>query len=104
LIISIKKYRKHLTIEDLIFLHLLINNNQDKYIVTEMITEKGIQRELNCAIGFISRILTKNEEDGFIYRKLMKIEKIKRKRHAFYLTNEGLERAEELRKKISDWE
>jgi DNA-binding PadR family transcriptional regulator len=82
-------------------LHLLHNNqNQEKYIVSEIITQKGIQSEINCGLGYISRILKKNEEDGYIYRTLMKIENKKRKQYAFFLTEEGLRFAEELRMKV----
>jgi len=90
-----------LTIEDLFFLHLLENHNQGKYIVTEAITEKGIQKKLNCDIGLISRIIKKNEEEGYIYRKIMKIENKKRKQNAIFLSDEGIERAKELHNKTS---
>ena len=42
--------------------------------MAELKTEKGIQMVLNCDIGLISRILKKLEKEGYIYRKLMKIE------------------------------
>lgn len=99
---AINNNRKKLSIENLLFLHLFENHNQGKYIATEAITEKGIQKKLNCDIGLISRILKKNEEEGYIYRKMMIIENSKRKQNAFYLSDEGTERAEELRNIISD--
>jgi DNA-binding MarR family transcriptional regulator len=98
---AIIKQRSNLSTEDLLYLHLFENHNQGKYIATEAITEKGIQKKLNCDIGLISRILKKNEEEGYIYRKVMKIENRKRKQNAFYLSDEGMERAEELHNRVS---
>jgi DNA-binding MarR family transcriptional regulator len=97
---SIKNHRKNLTIEDLFFLHLLENHNQSKYIATESITETGIQKKLNCDIGLISRIIKKNEEEGYIYRKVMKIKNKKRKQNAIFLSDEGMERAKDLQNNI----
>jgi hypothetical protein len=34
----------------------------------------------------------------------MKIENVKRKQNAFFLSDKGFERAAELKKKISDWD
>ena len=73
-----------MTIENLIILHLLDNNDQGKYIVTELITEKGIQSEMNCSLSYVSQILKKIEEEGYVYRKLMRIENQKRKHPAFF--------------------
>ena len=102
MIISIKNYKKSLTKEDLIFLHLLENNsNQHRYIVSELLTQKGIQSKINCDLSLISRILKKNEKKGYIYRSLKKIKNKKRKQNAFYLSDEGMERAEELHNRIS---
>ena len=96
--ISIKvKNITQLTKEELLFLHLLKNNHhQDRYVVSEIITEKGIHEALDCDLGLISRILKKNEEKGWIYQSLLKIENKKRKQNAFFLTKEGLEIALEL--------
>jgi DNA-binding PadR family transcriptional regulator len=103
LLISSKNSKYNLTIEDNILLHLLENNfDQDEYIVLDSITEKGIQSSINCGLGYISRILKKNEEQGYIFRKLMRIENGKRKQYAFFLTKEGLKLAEKLRKINSD--
>jgi hypothetical protein len=43
-------------------------------------------------------MLKKNEERGYIYRKLLKIENKKRKQYTFFLTAEGLRIAKELSK------
>ena len=101
MIISIKNYKKSLTKEDLIFLHLLENNsNQHRYIVSELLTQKGIQSKINCDLSLISRILKKNEKKGYIYRSLKKIKNKKRKQNAFFLTNDGVKVAMELKKEL----
>ena len=92
-----------MTIEDLIFLHLLDNNKQNKYIVTELITEKGIQSEINCSLCYISRILKKMEEEGYVYRRLIRIENKKRKQKAVFMTGEGLKLAKIISEKNLKW-
>lgn len=85
----------------MIFLHLLENNsNQHEYIVSELLTQKGIQSKINGDLSLISRILKKNEKKGYIYRALKKIENKKRKQNAFFLTNDGVKVAVELKKRI----
>ena len=102
MIISAKKTNRNITIEDLIFLHLLNNyHDQEKYIVSELLTEKGMQNELNCSLCYISRVLKKIEKEGYVYRRLMRIEKKKRKYHAFFLTDEGLKLAKRIKEKNS---
>ncbi|UCH88757.1 MAG: hypothetical protein JSV49_11010 [Thermoplasmata archaeon] len=95
-----KSTSNNLTKEDLLFLHLLKNNRQrDNYIVTESLTQKGIQKELKCGLGLISRILIKNEKEDYICRKKLRIEDKKRKQNVYFLTDEGLKIAKELEKK-----
>jgi len=63
---------KKFTIEEKIFLFLLDNNYlKEHHVIPEFLTEKGIQKVLNCDLGFISRILRKNEKDELIERKLL---------------------------------
>jgi len=89
----------------LTFLHLLDNYHyREGPIVPKSLTQKGIQNKVNCDLSVISRILKKNEEKGYIYPVLMKIENVKRKQNAYFLSDEGLKIAENLRKKISDWD
>ncbi len=83
--------------EELLFMHLLRNNHyRGHYIVPEVITEKGIKCALGCDLSLISRLLKKNEEKGYIYRVLSKVENKKRKQNAFFLTEEGVRIAREL--------
>jgi DNA-binding MarR family transcriptional regulator len=93
---------KNLTKEQLLFLHLLkYNHQQNEWIVSEFITEQGIQNELKCTLGFISQLLKKNEDDGYIYRTKSKLIKSKRKQNTFFLTNEGMKLAIEINNMIS---
>jgi predicted transcriptional regulator len=86
-------------------LHLLENYQyRNKFIAPESLTQKGIQRIINCDLSVICRILKKNVENGFIYQKKMKIENVRQKKNAYFLTDNGFNLSEELRKKISDWD
>lgn len=88
---------KYLTKEELILVHLLINNHdQDDYIVKESITEQGIQREVNCDLSYISRLLKDNERNGYLYRKKLNINTKKRKQNAFFLTEKGKKIAKDI--------
>jgi DNA-binding MarR family transcriptional regulator len=73
--------------------------NHDDYIFSDSITEKGIQSLMNCSLSYISQILKKIEEEGYVYRKLVRIENKKRKQKAVFLTDEGLELAERIKQK-----
>ena len=84
---NLKKFTK----EQLLYLHLSDYYSQrDKPIVSELITEKGIQSVINCNLSHISRILKKNIEEENIYCKLSQIENSNRKQKAFFLSEEGL--------------
>jgi DNA-binding MarR family transcriptional regulator len=84
--------------EELLFIHLLSHNRfRDHYVVSESITEQGIRSALDCDLSLISRILKRNEEKGYIFRSLSKVENKKRKQNAFFLTDEGVRIALELK-------
>jgi len=96
-----KQYRKNFTIEELIILHLENNyQNPENYFVSILLTEEGIQSEIGCSLCYISRILKKLEKEGYVYRKIMKIENTKRKHYVFFLTDKGFKLAEKIREKI----
>ena len=93
-IILEKNNLENLTVEEKLLLHLLdYKDQQNKYAVSELITEEGIQRALGCDLSLISRLLMKNENEGYTYRKLLKIKNKKRKQYAFFLTDKGIELA-----------
>ena len=52
---------------------------------------------MKCDLGFISRILKKNEEKGLIERKSSRIKNKDRKQYTFFLTEKGLDYASELK-------
>ena len=84
--------------EELILLHLLeYNHLKGDFVVPESLTEKGLQRILNCNLGHICRTLKKNENKGYLYRTLMHVENKKRKLFVFFLTPKEIKVAEELR-------
>jgi hypothetical protein len=94
--------KKYFTIEEQLFVYLLqYNNLQNNYVIPDLITQQGITNALDCDRSFISRLLRKNEREGLIFRKLIKIENKKRKQNAFFLTEEGIKYAFMLTKSIS---
>ncbi len=81
------------------FLHLLnCNKYENAYIVPEHLTQMGIKKEINCDLGFLSRILKENVEKGYIYRKKSKVENQKKKLFVYFLTTNGLKIAREVNK------
>jgi DNA-binding PadR family transcriptional regulator len=92
---------ENLTKEEYLFLYLLkFDDQKEEYLVKDSITEQGIQNALKCTLGLISRILTRNEKDGYIYRKKAKIINKKNKQNVFFLTDVGLDVAIEIKSKI----
>lgn len=93
---------EHGTKEDLLFLYLLKNNTlRDRYIVPGLFTQHGLQSVLDCDQSYISRLLRKNEREGLISRRMLKIENRKQRQNAFFLTEEGIRFALTLVKNIS---
>ena len=71
--ICIDNNRK-ITKEELLFLHLLnFKYNREDYVVSDMITERGIQAAIECDLSYVSRLLKKNEKKGFIHREKLRI-------------------------------
>jgi len=86
--------QKILSKEEILFLHLLdFKYNKDDYIVSNMITQQGIQSVLDCDKGYISRILNKNKKKGYIRCSKKKIENKLRIQNAYFLTQKGEQRA-----------
>jgi hypothetical protein len=76
---------QNLNKEELLFLHLLdFHHFKEHFIVPDVITEQGIHKVIQCDLGHLSRLLTKNEKKGNIFRELLKIENKKRKQNAFF--------------------
>lgn len=91
--ICIDNNRK-ITKEELLFLHLLnFKYNHEDYVVSDMVTESGIQGAIDCDLGYISRLLKKNEKKGFIRREKLRIKNKYHIQNAFFLTIRGERRA-----------
>lgn len=100
MIISVISYPENLAIDNHILLHLFNNHqNPDSYFVSELLTEEGIQKETGYSLCHISRILKSLEKEGYVYRKLMRIENKRRKHNAFFLTKKGFKIAERIMEK-----
>ena len=71
----------------------LFNFGEDQidYFAPESITQNGIQKILGCNKSHVCRIIKKNEEKKYIYRKKMKVEDHKRRLEVFFLTEDGRE-------------
>ena len=103
MIISVISYSENLTIDDYILLHLFNNHqNPDSYSISELLTEEGIQKETGFSLCYISQILKRLEKEGYVYRKLMRIENKRRKHNAFFLTKKGFKIVEKIRGKKSN--
>ena len=61
-----------------------------------MITLGGIKKELDCDLGFLSRLMKKNEIDGLIFRIKVKIINKKRRQNVYFLTPKGMELANKI--------
>jgi predicted transcriptional regulator len=67
-------------------------------MVPELLTEEGIKHNLECDLGFLSRLLNENEKKGYIFRKKVKIKNKKRRQNGFFLTQKGLQLSREINK------
>ena len=100
-IIPGSKNKINMTKREQLFLYLLKHNyERNKYIVSKSVTEQGIQMEFGWDLSIISRLLKENENEEYIYRKLLKIENMNRRMNGFFLTDSGLEFALELKRFI----
>ena len=84
-------------------MHLYEDDHYRNYLVVpESLTLQGISNKLECAISLVSRIVSENEKDGYIYRTKSKIINGKRKQYTFFLTEEGLKLAKEILAELSN--
>ena len=91
----------YLSTEEKLFLILLkFNDQRDDYVVTLSLTQQGLHKKLKCNLSHISRILNKNESNGFIKRKKTRIDNGSRKRYVFFLTDEGIAFAKKIEEMI----
>ena len=68
----------------------------------EYITQKGIQNVIECDLGFLSRILNRNIEEGNLYRVKSKVNHKKRKQNVFFLTEKGIRLAKDIDKCVNN--
>ena len=52
---------------------------------------EGIQKILNCGIGYVSYLLKKNEDRELIFRRKVKVKNKKRRQLGFFLTTNGVD-------------
>jgi DNA-binding MarR family transcriptional regulator len=54
-----------------------------------MVTQKGIQSALDCDLGYLSRLLKKNQKKGYIRREKVRSKDKFRILNGFFLTQRG---------------
>ena len=86
-----------LTIAQRLLLHLLKHTKErDNYVVSENITLLGIQEELGCDAGYLSRLVKQYEKEELIVRMKKVIKNKKRRYCVFYLTEMGIQIATDI--------
>ena len=93
--VEIKK--NNLSKEELLLIHLLINDEQeDKYYHSDKLTRNGINEELNCSMALECRILSENVERGRIKMIKSRVYNNSRLQDIFLLTKQGKKIALEI--------
>ena len=94
-----KNKKKNLTKKEELLLHLLdFEHHKDDYLVSELVTEYGIQKVLSCSRSLITSILVECEEKRYIYRVKSNVDGKKYKQNAFFLTKKGRRHALKIKK------
>lgn len=92
-----------MTKEELLVIYLLnFNRYRDQFIKPEDITQKEIQRELNCNHGYLSRLLKESEKKGIVLKQKSRINNKERIQYVYFLTEKGIKYASELNQKIKN--
>ena len=95
-----EKNKIELTFGQKLLLDLLkYNREKDSYVVSENVTFIGIQKELGCNSGYLSRLIKNFEIEGLIIRLKKIIKTKKRKQCAFFLSDSGIKVALEINDK-----
>ena len=76
------------------------NHQRDHFIVTKSITMQGICDIINCDLGYLSRILKKNESDGLLFSTKLNIKGENRKHKVYFLTEKGIKCSKEINEMI----
>ena len=94
-----------LTINEKILLHLLANYKfRDRREAPQAVTQKGIAESVHIRWNHVPRAMAKLMEMDYVFEKFSHIEGKTRRQKTYYLTDEGMLSAKNLREKILGWE
>jgi hypothetical protein len=94
-----------LTINEKILLHLLENHRaRDEREAPQSITQRGIADSVGIRWNHVPRAVTKLKKLDYVFERLSHIEGKTRRQKAYFLTDEGLLSARNLRERVMDWD
>lgn len=98
-----EKYR--ITINEKILLHLLENHRfKDRREAPRTITQKGIAENVHIRWNHVPRAMAKLIDTDYVFERVSHIEGKIRRQKTYYLTDEGMLAAKNLREKVLGWE
>jgi tetratricopeptide (TPR) repeat protein len=94
----------NLSVEKRILLHLLKYSQAyiDEWEVPHALSQEGISEALEILLNNVSRAMKKLKEEGKVKERLAHIKGVKRRRKAYFLDEEGVKLAEEIRAGLQD--
>jgi predicted transcriptional regulator len=97
--------KHHLTTNERILLHLLENYRAtNKREAPPAITQRGIAYAVNIRWNHVPRAMNKLKKEGYVSERLSHIEGKTRRQKAYFLTDEGMLTARNLRERVMGWE
>lgn len=97
--------KHHLTVNEKILLHLLESHrSQNLREAPISITQKGIAENVNIRWNHVPRAMHSLKKQGYITEDMSHIEGKTRRQKAYFLTDEGLLFAKNLRERILGWD
>ncbi len=97
--------KHHLTINERILLHLLENFKFKKQKeAPQCVTQKGIAEAVNIRWNHVPRAMAQLKKMDYVFEAATHIEGKTRRQKAYYLTDDGLLSAKNLRERILNWE
>ncbi|UCE38289.1 MAG: hypothetical protein JSW00_03365 [Thermoplasmata archaeon] len=99
------KPKHRLTVNEKILLHLLENlKSKNKREAPFEITQKGIADGVNIRWNHVPRAMAQLKKMGYVSEEMTHIESKTRRQKVYYLTDEGIISAKNLREKILGWD
>ncbi len=100
-----RKTRNRLTVNEKILLHLLENlKSKNQREAPKAITQMGIADSVQIRWNHVPRAMVQLKKMGYISEDITHIEGKTRRQKAYYLTDEGLLSAKNLREKLLNWD